>query len=344
MFTLFNKFVIIATVAASAIFGGFLVFGEKELFFDETRINGVNLVATNDPLTSDDLNNLTRVNPNWVAIVPYAFSQNGLPGVNFNYRRQWYGERTRGAIEAIVTAKEFGYKVMIKPHVWVRGEGWPGEFKLEGEDDWQKWEDEYTRYVLRYAGIADSLDADLLCIGTEFREAVKARPEYWLKLIDKVKKIYSGDLTYAANWDNYREVQFWDQLDYIGIDAYFPLTEAKQPEVVDLRNAWKPHQEELLSISEDLGKQILFTEYGYRSVEFCTKGPWESAGDRPVNMVAQKNAYEALYQTFWYQPWFAGGFLWKWHPDHENAGGVADRKFTPQNKHAQHVVAKWYGH
>ena len=45
----------------------------------------------------------------------------------------------------------------------------------------------------------------------------------WVELIEKVRTVYSGKLTYAANYDNYQDVGFWNHLDFIGINAYFPL-------------------------------------------------------------------------------------------------------------------------
>jgi len=58
--------------------------------------------------------------------------------------------------------------------------------------------------------------------------------------------------------------------------------------------------------------------------------------------MAQANCYEALFQKFWEEEWFQGGFLWKWHMINENAGGESCKKFTPQNKIALSVVSSWY--
>ncbi len=342
MFVLFNKFIIIAAVSASAIFTGILFLADKEIFFDHERVNGVNLVSTNDPLNRNDLHELTKVNANWVALVPYAFSRKDELFVKFDYKRQWFGEKTQGITKAIKLAKDIGFRIMLKPHVWVRGDGWPGDFKLSDEESWGIWETDYTKYIMTYAGIADSANVDMLCIGTEFRHVVRERPQYWRNLITQIKTVYQGQLTYAANWDNYQNVDFWKELDYIGIDAYFPLSTEKQPSAEDLQKAWLPQKQALQTFGESVGKPVLFTEYGYRSVEFCSKAPWETADDKQMDMIAQKNAFEALYRTFWHEQWFVGGFLWKWFPDHNNAGGIADRRFTPQNKHAQQVVAKWY--
>jgi len=91
-------------------------------------------------------------------------------------------------------------------------------------------------------------------------------------------------------------------------------------------------------------KSVIFAEYGYRSMDKAAGPQWEMAreGGR-VNLQAQANSFEALYQTFWGLPWFSGGFVWKWFPDHQGAGGQSDSRFTPQNKPAEIVIRKWYG-
>ena len=60
-------------------------------------------------------------------------------------------------------------------------------------------------------------------------------------------------------------------------------------------------------------------------------------------MDAQKNAYTALYQVFWNEPWFDGGFLWKWYPDYPNSGGPNNNRFTPQNKPVEQIIRAQYG-
>ena len=50
-------------------------------------------------------------------------------------------------------------------------------------------------------------------------------PDDWRRLISKFRELCPGPLTYAVNWwGDYDVVEFWDELDYIGINAFFPLT------------------------------------------------------------------------------------------------------------------------
>ncbi len=62
-----------------------------------------------------------------------------------------------------------------------------------------------------------------------------------------------------------------------------------------------------------------------------------------VNLEAQSNATEALFQSVWNEPWFAGGYIWKWFVNHEEVGGLKNNQFTPQNKPVQDVLEVYYG-
>ncbi len=310
----------------------------------ESKINGVSFVAPPQPVGKEAIEPIRAVNANWVAIIPYAFGQENSPEIRFNISRQWWGEREEGVAETLRHAQELDLKVMLKPHVWVRGQGWAGDFELERESDWQQWEANYREYIISYAKVADSLDVAMYCIGTEYRKAVQQRPDFWRGLIEDVRTIYDGELTYAANWDNYQNVDFWNDLDYIGVDAYFPLSEQKTADVAHLNDQWQPVKADLKAFSSRHGKAVLFTEFGYQSIDHTADGHWKYERDeRGLNLQAQADAYRSLFETFWDEPWFAGGFLWKWFAGHPERGGPTDTRYTPQNKPAEESVRKWYG-
>ncbi len=69
----------------------------------------------------------------------------------------------------------------------------------------------------------------------------------------------------------------------------------------------------------------------------------DSYGDEKVNMIAQKNAYEAFFHTFWNEPWVAGGFFWKWFDANTHSSVPLEKDYSPQEKPAAEVIKKWYG-
>ena len=143
---------------------------------------------------------------------------------------------------------------MVKPHLWLRRGGFTGDLKPTTEENWILLENSYRDYILTYAKAATELNAEILCIGTELEEFVMNRPMYWQELIKEIKEVYNGKLTYAANWDEFKRIPFWGQLDFIGIDAYFPLSDKKSPTVQDFEMGWKPHKEEIIRIQKKYNK------------------------------------------------------------------------------------------
>jgi hypothetical protein len=156
-----------------------------------------------------------------------------------------------------------------------------------------------------------------------------------------VRKVYSGPLTYAANWDTYHKIAFWNELDFIGVNAYFPLVTAKTAGVDELKKAWLPIKKELNQFSDQFKRPILFTEYGYRSANNATGNQWEIKRNAPVNHQAQVNGYAAFYKIFWNEKWVAGGFAWKWH-FRRNVDPSSNSAYTLQNKPAMKVLKKAY--
>ena len=134
----------------------------------------------------------------------------------------------RSVVHAINKAHEIGLKVMLKPHVDLINQSdtlWRADIGCNTESDWKKWFQAYRKFILRYAKMAERTGVEILCIGTELTFATTEKPEMWRNVvIPAVRGAYGGIITYAANWkDEYNKIEFWDALDYAGIDAYFPV-------------------------------------------------------------------------------------------------------------------------
>lgn len=308
------------------------------------KINGVSFVASRDVIDSTHIQPIVYIHANWAAVMPFGFMQSkDTSEIIFNIQRQWWGEREEGAKKTVALLHNSGIKVMLKPQIWIRRGEFTGHIVMQNEEEWMLFEENYKDFILLYANLAEETGAELFCIGTELNSFVSARPDFWKQLITEIKAVYSGELTYAENWDSKYIVPFWEQLDYIGIDAYYPISENKTPTVEEARLGWQKHKSEILDLHQQYNKPILFTEYGYRSRHFAGKAPWESnrvAGE--VNHLAQENLTIALFEEFWKEDWFAGGFHWKWFHNHEQAGGMEDNQFTVQNKPTEAVVRQFY--
>ncbi|WP_431166716.1 glycoside hydrolase family 113 [Tenacibaculum halocynthiae] len=308
------------------------------------KINGISFVASSNKINQDNIMPIKKVSANYVTLMPFGFIKDlNSPKITFNSSRQWFGETEKGIEQYSTEFRKNDIKVMLKPQIWVwRGE-YTGFIKMNSEENWKILEASYSDFILTYAKLAQKINAEILCIGTELEKFVENRPNYWSKLVFKIRKIYKGKLTYAANWDEFKRVPFWGDVDFIGIDAYFPLSTKKSPTIQDFIDGWQSHKNQIIKVREKVNKPVLFTEFGYRSVHYTGKEPWNS--DRVegnVDLKNQSNALEAIYQQFWKENWFAGGFLWKWFHDHAKVGGVKNNRFTPQNKPAELIIKKAY--
>lgn len=306
----------------------------------QTKINGVSFVAAGIPVTDKHVNPVVQVNANYATVMPFGFVKDlKHPEIIHNTDKQWFGESRVGVKQYANSLEAKGIKIMIKPQIWVLKGEFTGYIKMETEDDWKKLEANYSSFILEYADLSQEINADIFCIGTELEQFVASRPEYWNALILEIKKIYKGKLTYAANWDEFKRTPFWSELDYIGVDAYFPVSDSKTPTVEECLLGWKVHKPIIKEVSDKYKKPILFTEYGYRSVDYAGKEPWKSERSMNiVNLEAQNNTTKALFDTFWEEEWFAGGFIWKWFIEHDTVGGDNDSQFTPQNKPVEMII------
>lgn len=310
-----------------------------------STIRGLSFVAPPNPFPKNPMPAIQEVGADWIAVIPFAFTRLGEPTVHYNQQKwQWWGERPEGCEETIRKARAAGIKIMLKPQVYIPG-SWPGGLDFEEEADWKAWEISYEEYMLAFARMAETHQVELFCIGTEFKQSSIKRSHFWRQLIQKVRTQYSGQLTYAANWDEYQDIEFWNELDFIGVDAYFPLVQKKTATVNQIAKAWKKPQQEIKAIAGKFSKPVLFTEFGYLSVDGCTYNNWELEGkvnSLAVNEQAQANALEALFQVFWPEPYWQGGFLWKWFPNGEGHEGYVHKDYTPQGKLAEETLTNWY--
>lgn len=308
------------------------------------KINGVSYVASRDSIDQKHIDPVLNLGANYAAVMPFGFIQDlAHPEIIFNTERQWFGETEKGVKQYAKNLHNNQIKVMLKPQLWVRGGEFTGFIKMAHEEDWKLLENSYSKFILDFAKIAEEAQIEIFCIGTELKSFIDERPDYWNQLIVDVKKIYKGKLTYAANWNEYETTPFWDALDFIGIDGYFPLDSQQSPTLENTKKAWQTHKTEMKKYAVKHKKSILFTEFGYRSVDFAGRAPWTvDRVDQQVNLEAQSILTQALFEEFWHEDWFAGGFVWKWFHKHDAVGGKDDNRFTPQNKPAEEIIRTFY--
>ena len=313
------------------------------------KIQSVTLDARRAP-DAFTLERLAGLNVTHLTLISFAFQQDvSAPDLRFSPHVRWFSESDSGAVALARQAGSYGIGIILKPQIWLRGGQWSAEIDFSEEKEWQQWETSYREFLLNRAYLAAEIDADLLVVGTELSNAVQKRPLFWKKLIDEVRDIYQGDLTYAANWHNdFEHVTFWESLDYIGIQAYFPISRKNNPSPDILNAGWAPHVVALERASRDADRPVIFTEIGYRSVPYAAAEPWrwptrEESDTVQPDFDLQARLFEAFFQNLWPQPWVEGAIVWKWYPENTATRRPVDLDFTPQNKPAEQVISLWFG-
>jgi len=292
-------------------------------------------------------------NINWITIVPYAAQKDiDSPEVVF-YRGDSLENARKDSLwkSQIDIAHANGFKVFLKPHIWLTeptNDKWRSDIYLENEEDWHSWQQDYTAYILNYARIAQANGVDLFCIGAELSRLTIEKTEFWHQLIKQVKKEYTGQLTYAANWNSeYQHITFWDELDFIGVQAYFPLAKKNNPSLTELSEGWEKYVPSLEATSKEFDRKIIFTEMGYKSTDNSAIEPWSwvenvSSKDVNVSLKTQANCYQAFFNSVWNKEWFAGVHIWQMRCDYIVERPEDNLDFSPQGKLAEKVIAKGF--
>ena len=246
----------------------------------------------------------------WIAIHPYIHIQsNG----NLLFRRP--AQETEYLVKAVEIARREGVEFFWKPHLSYWGSfEWRGAITFDDEAAWQRFFTGYRRFIVDQARFAEAHNVPLFSIGAEL-EGTTQRPE-WLGILEEIREVYRGRITYAANWDRLADVPFWDQVDVIGVQAYFPLSGEENPDPQTLAHGWDRHLRELRALSKRLGgKPVLFTEIGYNPATNAAREPWDYQVDNtPKSRQLRRRLMDVALQRLPRESYLMGLFWWKWMP------------------------------
>ena len=342
------------------------------VFYGQAPAKKVNGMAIRSPhsgtVPMETFHEITGTKANYLAFSPEIMMDRQT--LNFeNYES--YFDLEGHYIESIRLAQEAGFKILFKPHIILnaipiteieyesaialygnqplsqlkldktRAAEWRGDFEPFTKDDWAQWKAQYSELIIRSAKLAQELEIEQLCVGSELRRIAILQPLYWQSLIRKVRSYFKGEILYSANWDEYDKITFWKDLDYIGIDAYFPISTERHVRFKTVNKNWYPIRKKLKAFANKFEKKIVFTEYGYRNIEYAGQRPWEhDKGKDILHDKSQENLYRAFYENFWQEEWVAGGYAWRWYVEGPKKG---DTNFTIQGKPAFKTMQDWYG-
>eukprot|EP00168_Porphyra_purpurea_P017267 TRINITY_DN58_c0_g1_i4.p3 TRINITY_DN58_c0_g1~~TRINITY_DN58_c0_g1_i4.p3 ORF type:complete len:248 (+),score=85.75 TRINITY_DN58_c0_g1_i4:618-1361(+) len=181
----------------------------------------------NDVASSPDsrasIQAMKDANVNMVALNTFSFIENkddtGPVTLDTTSSSQTnYSTNDAGLVEGIRYIRDQGMEVFFKPNLDLKDAMWRGE--IPASDGFFR---SYKEWIVSRAVVAQANRVSILSIGTEFNGA-QGDEAAWRDIVAAVREVYDGQLTYSANHDSYQDVAWWDAVDMIGIDAYFPLT------------------------------------------------------------------------------------------------------------------------
>jgi hypothetical protein len=207
---------------------------------------------------------------------------------------------------------------------------WRGTLAPANRDRWFR---RYADLLGDLAAVAAVTGTERLVIGSEL-SSLDGDLARWRPLLERIRGVFKGTLSYSANWDHYREAALLELVDEEGIAGYFNLRPAgpAAPDEVELEASWRRVKDELVAWRAQRRRvPFVFSEIGYRSRVGGAAAPWDEAGGGVVDLEEQRRAFAAFRRVWAGAPSLDGVYIWNWY----GYGGAASRGYTPRGKPAE---------
>jgi len=309
-------------------------------------------VSYEDPLALDSISNIAKTGANWIAIVvteyqDYTNSTQIYPLINTTKHNDYFTFKTetpKGIENVINHAHRLGMKVMLKPHIDLTEEKnkliWRGNIgeDFKTEEQWLAWFESYNQFIVKYAKMAQALNVDMFSLSCELI-VVSRRDDLWRNIIKNVRGVYSGVLTDSANHDGEEfEKTWWDEMDYIGVDAYYLSIKTKDytTNLTTMEQQLTKVAEKLEKLSKKYKKDVIITEVG-----FCSGNCERNETATIYQQYMQAEFYDIFMKVFNRYDFIKGYFWWAWNSD-PNFGNLEESCISPQHKFSEQVLKKYY--
>lgn len=279
------------------------------------------------------LNRLTADNVNSVAIAFPIYT----PGLHASaVERGQYTPPDSYLTAMIRQAERQGFTVMLRPMLDEADlrPAWRGEIV---PTDPTAWFASYDSIIMSYAELAQADGVSIVDVGSEFT-SMEQYVTGWKNLIASVRAVFVGEVTYSANWGSSFNTGFWPELDFVSIDAYFPLDHTPvHATTAQMAADWQRWVAIMKQVDQPYGKAIVFSEVGLVPLAGAHRQPNLYGGDS-YDPTEQASYYQASCQAL--KP-MAAGMYW-WETGAEVPEAPASDDYTPITRPAEQELASCY--
>jgi hypothetical protein len=298
------------------------------------------------PYSEALLDELVRMGANAISITPFGRIWSlSSTRVLLDFEQPY--QQNRAAIARMIAqAKARGLRVLLIPHLWVETGGWRGEIDPGSPEGWRAYRSSYRDFVLAWARDAQAFGADAFSVGVECKSFSGRFGAYWTDLIGDVRRAFHGSLTYSANWDEVEGVLFWDQLDWIGVNAFYPLAATPDASQATYVASAEQALAQLGELAAVVDKPIVLVEVGYTTRADAAVEPWlwpDGMQGVVVDEHEQARALAAIAEAAARRDDVLGFFVWRYYANLDDVSQEAAWGFSPHAKQAERVLEGIFG-
>jgi hypothetical protein len=282
-----------------------------------------------DQLVDDDVNSLSLAFPVYT------------DGLRSNAVHAGRDTPTDASLTALVhQARARGFTVMLRPLLDEASilPNWRGEIQPTSPSAWFA---SYGAMIVSYARMAQQEGVESLGVGSELN-SMEPNVDGWRNLIAQVRQVYRGEITYSVNWATSAasfRTGFWSQLDFLSVDAYFPLDRTpERATVAQMAADWQRWYDLLKKVDQPFGKPIVFTEVGVAPKTGAHRKPWNREAGTQLDMEEQRAYYEATCAT---AATVLRGLYW-WAAGPALPGALTPDDYNPLGRPAETAMQSCY--
>lgn len=290
------------------------------------------------------------------------FADNGTMSANGGSQHPSWAD----IASVMARAKALGFYVILKPHVI--STQCCGQNRNSGNTDVSiflpsNFFPAWTAYLLDMSKNLPIQNANAIAIGTELDFLDWRYRSYWVSLIQSMRIVYSGAVTYDSMFSQYQgskdigDVVFWDLVDFISCSFYVRLTQDNSASIPVLTQLMRNNPQVdiidaigyLKQISTQYGKQVFTLEGGYQSANGALWGVNDFYGVNAIeNQDLQSRGLDAYLSALNADQgtWLKGVSLWDLQPRHLRSATWTDPNYRNgwglYNKASAVTVKKWY--